>query len=184
MIGMGTFFWNLNFFIEFVNFSYIDVEFLNWKEKNAPIFLSLLGFIFTIVFINMINTKKEHLYKLFFINFWSWILKINKFFYNGAYFDYFYNEIFIFILLQSYEINAKKIDKGFLELIGPYGIYKLVKNFTIFFYKFYFIYISFLFLFLFLFLFFIMKFLFFNVVFLGILILAIELIIINKKYDY
>jgi len=45
------------------------------------------------------------------------------FFYNGAFFNSFYNEILIFLMKIFYIINVKQIEKGFLELYGPVGLY-------------------------------------------------------------
>ena len=77
------------------------------------------------------------------------INKLNFFFFFGGFFNFFYNTFFIFIIKGAYEINNKLYDKGYIEFLGPYGIYKVIKQFSKNFYKFNFIYLNFLFLVLF-----------------------------------
>jgi NADH-ubiquinone oxidoreductase chain 5 len=53
MIGFGSYFSNLNFFIENKNYYIIDIEFLNFFQRNLPILLSLLGFLLAIIIFNI-----------------------------------------------------------------------------------------------------------------------------------
>ena len=53
------------------------------------------------------------------------------FFYNGAFFNFFYNKILVFMIKLFYIINIKYIEKGFLELYGPVGLYIKFRNLSI-----------------------------------------------------
>lgn len=46
-----------------------------------------------------------------------------KFFIGATFFNFIYNKLFIDLYRISYEISTKLIDKGYLELLGPFGLY-------------------------------------------------------------
>jgi NADH-ubiquinone oxidoreductase chain 5 len=58
------------------------------------------------------------------------IVGLLRFFAYKWYFDKIYNSyINIFVLRIAYNISYKLIDKGLLELIGPFGIWNTLKTF-------------------------------------------------------
>jgi NADH-ubiquinone oxidoreductase chain 5 len=117
-IGIGSNYLENSIYIKFIHFNYIDIEFLNPVIKNIPFFFTLIGICFTFFLINY-NYKKKNIYIFFFI------IKKNMyiFFFNGAFFNFFYNKILINLMQIFYIINIKYIEKGFLELYGPVGLY-------------------------------------------------------------
>ena len=50
---------------------------------------------------------------------------IASFFYYGLFFNKLYNKIYYYISYYSYTVTNKYLDKGLLEIIGPFGVYKL-----------------------------------------------------------
>ena len=117
-IGIGSNYLESSIYIKFIHFNYIDIEFLNPLIKNIPFFFTLIGIFFTFFLINY-NYKKKKIYIFFFL------FKKNMyiFFFNGAFFNFFYNKILINLMQIFYIINIKYIEKGFLELYGPVGLY-------------------------------------------------------------
>lgn len=107
------------------NFSYIDIEFVSPLVKNLPLLLSVAGsficllsfYLFDRVFFFNRESRFYNL-SLKFINF------VSPFFFFSGFFNVIYNDLFLCLLKFSYEVNTKTIDKGFIELFGPYGFYK------------------------------------------------------------
>ena len=124
-IGIGNNYLNSSIYISFYHFNYIDIEFLNPLIKNIPFFLTFIGIFFTYFLIKNKNKNK----KIFLV---FYFLKTNLyiFFFNGAFFNFFYNKILVFFIKILYIINIKHIEKGFLELYGPVGLYLNFRNFT------------------------------------------------------
>lgn len=120
-LGYGTAFWNNSIFIFNNHFLFIDVEYINALIKNLPIILCFLN-MFIFYFILIFVSNRNAIYSTFMI-----IRKVSPFFYYGLFFDRIYNKIFSVIFKGSYEVQAKYIDKGFLEFIGPFGLYKFFR---------------------------------------------------------
>jgi NADH-ubiquinone oxidoreductase chain 5 len=118
-IGIGNNYLNSSIYIKFVHFNYIDIEFLNPLIKNIPFFLTLLGVLLTLFLINYKNKKKNFFFYLFYFT----RNKMYIFFFNAGFFNFFYNKILVFLIKIFYIINIKYIEKGFLELYGPVGLY-------------------------------------------------------------
>jgi len=117
-IGIGNNYLASSIKIQFNHFNYIDIEFLNPLVKNIPFFFTILGIFLTFFFVNY-KIKNKKLYMFFFI-----LRKyLYTFFFNGAFFNFFYNKILVFLIKAFYIINIKHIEKGFLELYGPVGLY-------------------------------------------------------------
>jgi len=53
--------------------------------------------------------------------------KVSPFFFYALFFNKIYNNLYLSIFKLSYQIQAKYIDKGILELIGPFGFYKFFR---------------------------------------------------------
>jgi NADH-ubiquinone oxidoreductase chain 5 len=124
-IGIGNDYLNSSIYIKFIHFNYIDIEFLNPLIKNIPFFLTLLGILLTFFLIKNENKNKKIFLFLFSIK-----KKIYIYFFNAAFFNFFYNKILVFLIKVFYIINIKYIEKGFLELYGPVGLYLNLRNFS------------------------------------------------------
>nr|YP_010616495.1 NADH dehydrogenase subunit 5 [Peronosclerospora sorghi]WAU47929.1 NADH dehydrogenase subunit 5 [Peronosclerospora sorghi] len=126
-IGLGSPFWNNSIYINPSHNQMIDAEFLPTFLKLLPVFLSFGG-LFSAIYLYFYKFK--FLYKLK-------ISKYGIYFYNFLnrkwYFDKVYSEfINQFFLKMGYDFTYKKIDKGLLEMCGPYGLinifYFLIKK--------------------------------------------------------
>jgi NADH-ubiquinone oxidoreductase chain 5 len=122
-IGIGNNYLDNSIYIMFIHFNYIDIEFLNPLIKNIPFFFTIIGILLTFFFVNY-KIKNRILYIIFFL------IKKNMytFFFNAAFFNFFYNKILISLIKLFYVINIKYIEKGFLELYGPVGLYIIFRN--------------------------------------------------------
>jgi len=133
LIGLGTFFWDSSFIYLCCDLNYMNIEYLHPFVKNLPIFFTLVGFffglflfyLFQFCFFYVLNS--ECYFSLFFFK-----IKFISFFFNSGFFNYVYNFVFFIIFNFSYNINTKIIDKGFLEILGPFGIYKLFRHLSIY----------------------------------------------------
>jgi NADH-ubiquinone oxidoreductase chain 5 len=119
-IGYGSYFWNNSIFYSLNNFYFLDVEFVNPIIKNLPILLSfIVMFILCFIWdsINFFNTSViTSLYN-----------KVAPFFFYAFFFNKLYNFIYMSIFKYSYFISNKYLDKGLLEILGPYGLYKFFR---------------------------------------------------------
>jgi NADH-ubiquinone oxidoreductase chain 5 len=117
-IGIGNNYLISSIYIKFNHFNYIDIEFLNPLIKNVPFFVTILGIFLTNFIVNY-KIKKKNIYIYFFlIRRYLYI-----FFFHGVFFNFFYNKILVSLIKFFYIINIKHIEKGFLELYGPVGLY-------------------------------------------------------------
>jgi NADH-ubiquinone oxidoreductase chain 5 len=129
-IGWGTYSWGSSIYILPKNFGVIDLEFLHPIKKNLGFFFSLLGLFIVFFLLNFYD-------KIFYRSLKILKLKLNfiynffgQFFYNAILLNFIYNNLFLFIFKFSYKFT-KILDKGFFELIGPFGFYKLFKFLSI-----------------------------------------------------
>jgi NADH:ubiquinone oxidoreductase subunit 5 (subunit L)/multisubunit Na+/H+ antiporter MnhA subunit len=115
-LGYGSSFFNNSIFIFTNHFNFLEIEFIHPIIKNLPvIFCVLFSIIFIIIFETLTyNNFFGYTTKLFFI-----LRKISPFFYYAMFFDKLYNSIYKIILIYTYLVSSKYIDKGILELIGP-----------------------------------------------------------------
>ena len=127
-IGIGTDFWETSIFINSQNVNFVEAEFLSYSLKWLPFFLSFLGIIFATFFnlstrVNLLFIKlMKHKY---FLNI---VFLINK----KWYWDVLYNKLIVYPLLNfGYKVSFKNLDRGFIELIGPYGLSKLIPKWSI-----------------------------------------------------
>ena len=124
-VGIGSnYICNSTIFISFLNFNNLEIEYLGFFIKNLPITLSFLGLFLSYFFF----------FKFYLVNRIQNIIifKLKKYiytnYYNAGFFNYFYNKIFIYFFNLFYNINVKKIEKGFFELFGAVGIYLWCRN--------------------------------------------------------
>jgi proton-translocating NADH-quinone oxidoreductase chain L len=122
-IGIGTFYWNNSIYISENTYRFIDSEFIPSIYKLLPLFFSFTGLLggFYIYFFFSKNLFKQKIsyYGRFFYIF------LNK----KWFFDKIYNEILNQnLLLISYNITFKNLDRGLFEMVGPFGIQKTIKS--------------------------------------------------------
>nr|ANP26206.1 NADH dehydrogenase subunit 5 [Campylaephora sungminbooi]ANP26227.1 NADH dehydrogenase subunit 5 [Campylaephora sungminbooi] len=112
-VGFGTPIWNSTLFIFSNNLYFVESEFLPPLLKWLPFLFSFTGFFFSF----FLNTKNITLlfYKLaFFVN-------------KKWYWDSFYSRFIVFPILNfGLVVTFKTLDRGFIELSGPYGFSKVV----------------------------------------------------------
>lgn len=119
-IGLGTNTWNNVIFIHPLNSFFLESEFIRLNYKWLPFFLSFFGVVVATVInnfkLNEVFITKFNLILLTFIN-------------KKWYIDVFYNKIFVFPVLNfAFNTTLKNLDRGFIELLGPFGFTFLVPN--------------------------------------------------------
>ena len=124
-IGLGNDFWNNSIFVLPIHLFYLEAEFLPTKIKWLPFILSMIG-IFIASFINIFNYNFFYFNKINFIRYFFSFL-VNK----KWYIDIFYNRIIVkWFLKFGYLITFKLLDRGFIELVGPFGVSKNIKKWS------------------------------------------------------
>jgi NADH-ubiquinone oxidoreductase chain 5 len=120
-IGLGTSFWNNAIFIFPTNLNIIDAEFASSFFKLLPVCLSLTG-AFSAFFLYTFYSKDLYTLKTSVFG-----RKIYNFLNKKWFFDKFYNEfINQFFLNFGYHLSYKAVDRGFIEMVGPFGLSKTV----------------------------------------------------------
>jgi len=131
-IGLGTNFWEDAIFIRPEHYTFSDAEFLPWYIKTLPLIFTILG-----------GSSSYFLYSryidfLFRVKQSKTFITIYTFFNKKWFFDKLYNELIIQNLLSlSNNFFYKNIDRGWLEFLGPSGIYFLIKKFSVYIKSFY-----------------------------------------------
>jgi NADH-ubiquinone oxidoreductase chain 5 len=122
-IGLGSGVWNNAIFVLPNNLNMIDAEFAPQFFKLLPVCLSMFGASLAL-FLYTFSSKDLYLFKTSFIG-----KKIYTFLNKKWFFDKFYNEFLNQALLNfGYFISYKAIDRGFIEMIGPFGLTKTIFN--------------------------------------------------------
>ena len=116
-VGLGSNFWNNSIYINPLNNQFIDAEFLPIFFKILPVILSFLG-LFSAFYLYFLKFKflyniKISPYGLYFYNFLN-----RKWYFDKIYYE-FINQ---YILKIGYNFTYKMIDKGLIEICGPYGL--------------------------------------------------------------
>ena len=124
-IGLGNSFWGNSIFIFPKNLSFIDAEFLPTFFKLCPLFFSLFGSFFA-VFLYSFNLKLFYDFKIssigiFFYNFFN-----RKWFFDKVYHEYVSQNLLNISYLRTYKL----IDKGIIEILGPFGLVNEVLKFS------------------------------------------------------
>lgn len=124
-IGIGTDFWVNSIFTFPTSLFFIEAEFLPILIKWLPFFLTSLGIVLA-SYINIFN------YKLFKYNKVSDIFMFFAFLISKKwYIDILQNRIIVGALLNfGYLVSFKTLDRGFIELGGPYGISNLLIDYS------------------------------------------------------
>nr|YP_010507856.1 NADH dehydrogenase subunit 5 [Phytophthora asparagi]UXG55967.1 NADH dehydrogenase subunit 5 [Phytophthora asparagi] len=116
-VGLGSNFWNNSIYINPLNNQMIDAEFLPTFFKLLPVILSFCGlfgafYLYFFKFKFLYNLKISE-YGLYFYNFLN-----RKWYFDKIYYE-FINQ---YILKIGYTVTYKMIDKGLIEMCGPYGL--------------------------------------------------------------
>jgi NADH-ubiquinone oxidoreductase chain 5 len=120
-IGLGTGFWNNSIFIFPTNLNIIDAEFASQFFKLLPVCLSLTGASSAFLFYTFYS-KDLYLLKTSILG-----KKIYNFLNKKWFFDKVYNEFINQSVLNfGYHLSYKSIDRGFIEMVGPFGLSKTV----------------------------------------------------------
>ena len=123
-IGFGTDFWNDSIYILPENYILCDIEFMHISYKLLPLIFTMFGIIGAIFLYGFnleyyLKLKKNSSFKSFY-----------NFFNKKWYFDRFYNQIVSQNFLSySYYFSYKDIDRGFLEIFGPFKLTKTIEQF-------------------------------------------------------
>jgi NADH-ubiquinone oxidoreductase chain 5 len=122
-IGFGTNFWGAAIFVAPKNYLLTDVEFISLFYKLLPLIFTLFGMFFAYFIYSFdldlyFKLKTSKKFKYFY-----------NFFNKKWYFDRIYNEfISQNVLYYSYYFSYQDIDRGVLEVFGPYGFVKNLEN--------------------------------------------------------
>jgi NADH-ubiquinone oxidoreductase chain 5 len=121
LVGVGSDFWLNALFVHPNNLSAFEAETIPLIFKLLPVFLSLLGAYFAFSYY---SKNYSSLYNLKI----SYVGKIFYFFFNRKwFFDKVYNEFLAQkILFYAYFISYKFVDRGLIEVFGPFGISSFV----------------------------------------------------------
>jgi len=108
-VGLGNLSWYNAIFIFNSHFYLIESEFISVINKWIPFILTFLGFSFSFI-LNVMGKTTFEVYFLAFLMNKKW------------YWDILYNRLIVNTLLNfGFLISFKTLDRGFIELIGPYG---------------------------------------------------------------
>lgn len=124
-VGLGSNFWNNSIYINPFNNQMIDAEFLPTFFKLLPVLLSFFGlfsafYLYFFKFKFLYNLKISE-YGLYFYNFLN-----RKWYFDKIYYE-FINQ---YILQIGYNFTYKMIDKGLIEMCGPYGLTTIFSFFS------------------------------------------------------
>jgi NADH-ubiquinone oxidoreductase chain 5 len=118
VLGLGTNYWGNAICILPQNMIMIDSEFIPYEIKLVPVMLSMLGAISAILLYH---------FQIAFVYTSSIGRNIAVFLNKKWLFDKVYNDFFAPVCLHfGYRISYKTIDKGVIELFGPFGISNLM----------------------------------------------------------
>jgi len=125
-MGLGTDFWRNSIYVHPHNINLIDAEFLPTFFKILPVLLSIMGLGTAVVFyqFNSFLLYKIKITKLgiFFYNFFN-----RKWFFDKVYHEYISQNVLNFGYFKSYKL----IDRGIIEILGPFGISKIINSFSL-----------------------------------------------------
>jgi NADH-ubiquinone oxidoreductase chain 5 len=122
-VGIGTDFLGNSINIQPIKISQIEAEFnIPLLLKLLPILLSIIGALLSIYIYNFSNQITNELIHT------KLGQKIYSFLNGKYYFDILYNKYIIIGGLQIGYTISKELDRGALELIGPYGISLIINN--------------------------------------------------------
>lgn len=120
-IGVGSTFFGNAIYVSPAHYQVINAEFLPTSVKLIPLFLSLFGAIGAVVLYSQFSSLTIQ-FKHSFLG-----LTVYRFLNQKWYFDLLMNRLIALPVLNfGYHVSFKLIDKGWIELFGPFGISQLV----------------------------------------------------------
>jgi len=123
-VGIGSDFFKNAIFIHPNSISLVEAEFsINPLLKLLPAIFSLLGMLTAILLYHLFPNSLINL-----TNSIPFLRNIYKFFNGKYYFDVLYNQFFISNGLKLGYSISKELDRGVIELLGPYGLSKYLVN--------------------------------------------------------
>lgn len=125
MIGLGTDFWCNSIFILPKNIIGIESEYIPQSQKFLPFFSTIFG-IFLAFLVNYFTTKQVYQMKLSPFGKYLYYMLNKRWFFDKIYNDFIAKKLLSF----GYTVSFKTLDKGFFEILGPYGISKTVQQCT------------------------------------------------------
>jgi NADH-ubiquinone oxidoreductase chain 5 len=122
-IGLGTDFWNNSIFILPSHINIIDAEFLPTLIKIGPVICSVCGMLLAF-YLYRFKLKFFYRSKTSYLG-----VLLYNFLNRKWFFDKVYNEFISQSILHiSYFKTYKLVDRGIIELFGPFGITNLITN--------------------------------------------------------
>jgi NADH-ubiquinone oxidoreductase chain 5 len=122
-IGLGTNFWGNSLFILPQHITFLDSEFIPYHIKLIPVIFSIAGASIAMFFYYFFDSI-IYKFKLNIIG-----QKIYGFLNKKWYFDKIYNEFIVQKFLDfGYNISFKTLDRGVIEVIGPYGMVQSITS--------------------------------------------------------
>ena len=125
IIGFGTNFWGNSLFIFPENLALVDSEFIFILNKLFPVFLSILGGLISYF---VYSYKVKEFYQLKMKRKFLYIFLNRKWFFDKVYNEFFNQSILDF----GYKTSYKVIDRGLIEVFGPYGFSYMVFENSVF----------------------------------------------------
>lgn len=123
-VGFGFSFLGDSLFFFNFDLSFSDIELLSPFIKNTPFIFSSFGLLFGLFVFFSGQFFFVNFSFLNFIFFLRYSVSLKMFFFFFGYFNVLYNSFFLSFFSLSYFNYSRLIDKGFLELFGPFGFYK------------------------------------------------------------
>ena len=118
-IGFGTNFWKTSILTLPFHSNFIEAEFLEIQIKWLPFLLSTCG----IMLATLVNVVIFTVFNWRFHTFFAFLM--NK----KWYWDSIYNRFFVYpVLTFGYNVTFKNLDRGFIELAGPYGVMNFIPS--------------------------------------------------------
>ena len=117
MIGIGTNFWGNSLFVLPKNIILVESEYIPQTQKLVPLFWTALGVCLAFVF-NYALPQHGFQLKTSWLGIKFYTMLNRRWFFDKVYNDFISQKALDF----GYNISWKTIDKGCLEILGPYGI--------------------------------------------------------------
>lgn len=109
----------------------IEIELLSPFIKNLPFILTLMGMACGWTSFFLAESLIRQYSVLTSLSLLSFIVEIKKFFFFFGYFNVLYNSFFLWFYSISYYDYSRLLDKGILEWLGPFGIYKFFRALSV-----------------------------------------------------
>lgn len=134
-VGMGSNFWLNSIYLDPSNkVPFTEYEYIPTSIKLIPIFCGLSGASLAVIFL---HSYFNHLIPSAFINsfesslYFTWYKSLVNFLGERWYFDKVYNDFIAKPILDfGYYVSLNTLDKGIIEIVGPYGASYVVPKIT------------------------------------------------------